>query len=128
MGKKGKKAAAAPAVETRPVAQRGTEYEAQKLTGARAQRGNLPGGAPRFTYEVLWKGGAKTYEPADCLVGWEAEMANAKVDEAARLRALAPQINPFAEAQKQRIVLLFWATSTVLTTLTTLAVVNSKQR
>ena len=68
------------------------------------------------------------YEPADCLVGWEAEMANAKVDEAARLRALAPQINPFAEAQKQRIVLLFWATSTVLTTLTTLAVVNSKQR
>jgi len=55
-------------------------------------------------------------------------MANAKVDEAARLRALAPQINPFAEAQKQRIVLLFWATSTVLTTLTTLAVVNSKQR
>ena len=73
-----KRKAAAPAPkpppETRPVNERGMTWQAQKLTGKRAQRGNLPGGAPRWAYEVQWKGTAKTtYEPADCLVGWEAD-------------------------------------------------------
>ena len=58
-------------VDDRPVGARGAEYQAEKLTGARAQRGNLPGGAPRWVYEVKWKGihVKNTYEPADCLVG-----------------------------------------------------------
>ena len=51
-----KRNAAAPAPkpppETRPVNERGMTWQAQKLTGKRAQRGNLPGGAPRWTYEV----------------------------------------------------------------------------
>jgi len=62
--------------------------------------GNLPGGAPRFVYEVLWQGGAKTYEPADCLVSWGKEMK--AVDEACGVRALMPQINPAAEARRAR--------------------------
>ena len=35
--------------DTRPVNQRGQEWQAQKLTGNRAQKGNLPGGAPRWS-------------------------------------------------------------------------------
>eukprot|EP00966_Prymnesium_polylepis_P196636 4556551-Prymnesium_polylepis.1 len=64
------------APDARPVNQRGVLWQAEKLTGNRAQRGNLPGGAPRWTYEVKWKGAHKaaTYEPPDCLVGWEADM------------------------------------------------------
>jgi hypothetical protein len=36
-----------PANDARAVNERGIEYEAEKLTGSRAQRGNLPGGEPR---------------------------------------------------------------------------------
>ena len=94
-------AAGNPAADTRPnINQRGQTWQAVKLTGNRAQRGNLPGGAPRFVYEVLWQGGAKTYEPADCLVSWGKEMK--AVDEACGVRALMPQINPAAEARRAR--------------------------
>ena len=48
----------------------------------------------------LWQGGAKTHEPADCLVSWGKEMK--AVDEACGIRALMPQINPAAEAQRAR--------------------------
>ena len=40
-------APARPAPEARPVAQRGLTWQAEKLTGKRGQRGNLPGGGPR---------------------------------------------------------------------------------
>ena len=76
MAPKRKARALAPAPpETRAVNARGQEFQAEKLTGSRAQRGNLPGGAPRWTYEVKWKGDKwknTTFEPASCLVGWEA--------------------------------------------------------
>ena len=100
-------AAGKPAADTRPIKyqphnhQRGQTWQAVKLTGNRAQRGNSPGaGAPRFVYEVLWQGGAKTYEPADCLVSWGKEMK--AVDEACGVRALMPQINPAADARRAR--------------------------
>ena len=41
-----------------------------------------------------------TYEPAACLVGWEAEMK--KVDKKYSIAALLPQINPVVEATKAR--------------------------
>ena len=75
---KGKRRVASAIPDARPVNARGQEFQAEKLTGNRAQRGNLPGGAPRWVYEVKWKGHHKpTYEPAACLVGWEAEMGAA---------------------------------------------------
>lgn len=49
-------------------------------TGKRAQSGKLPGGGPRYTYEVVWKDGPdgtkynNTFEPADCLVEFVADM------------------------------------------------------
>ena len=42
--------------KTRAVNARGQEWQAEKLLGNRAQNGSLPGGAPRWTYEVKWKG------------------------------------------------------------------------
>jgi len=101
MGKKGKGAAPPTAPpETRTIFNRGEQYQAEMLTGNRAQKGNLPGGAPRWTYEVKWVGGAKTYEPATCLVGWEAEMK--KVDDKYSIAALLPKVSPAAEALKAR--------------------------
>jgi hypothetical protein len=47
MGKKGK--GAAPPPDTRTIFNRGEQYQAEMLTGNRAQKGNLPGGAPRWT-------------------------------------------------------------------------------
>lgn len=99
MGKR-KAPAKKPQPDARPVNQRGLTWQAKSLTGNRAQRGNLPGGAPRWTYEVLWSSNEKTYEPADCLVGWEADMK--RVDDACALRALAPRVNVAAQAQKAR--------------------------
>ena len=86
----------------------GKEWQAEKRTGARAQKGNKPGGAPRWTYEVKWKGNdpktkkawPTTFEPPECLVGWGKEMK--EVDEACERRALQAPINPFVEAQKAR--------------------------
>ena len=50
---------------------------------------------------MKWKGTHRnTYEPADCLIGWEAEMQ--KVDEECERHALLPKINPAVEAQKAR--------------------------
>ena len=103
MGKR-KQPAPKAAPDARPVNQRGLCFEAEKLTGNRAQSGNLPGGAPRYTYEIKWKGNHKsTYEPAACLIGWEAEMK--KVDEDCAARNLLPQVKPVAEAQKAREML-----------------------
>ena len=48
---------------------------------------------------MKWKGTHRnTYEPADCLIGWEAEMQ--KVDEECERCELLPKINPAVEAQK----------------------------
>ena len=48
-----------------------------------------------WVYEVVWKGNHKnTFEPASCLVGWEAEMKN--VDEKCSIAALLPVIKPAA--------------------------------
>ena len=72
-----------------------------KLTGKRAQRGNLRGGAPCWTYEVVWHGNhSNTWEPAACLIGWEKEMK--KIDESCGLARLLPIINPAVEAQRAR--------------------------
>eukprot|EP00966_Prymnesium_polylepis_P095928 2222449-Prymnesium_polylepis.1 len=101
MAKKKGAPPAKPAADSRPVNQRGVLWQAEKLTGNRAQRGNLPGGTPRWTYEVKWKGAHNnTYEPADCLVGWEADMQ--EVDAECTRRALLPKVNPLVEAQKRR--------------------------
>jgi hypothetical protein len=83
------------------IKDRGKEWDAERLTGKRAQSGKLPGGGPRFTYEVMWKvtGGnkwANTFEPADCLIGWEAEMK--KVDEDITRRATQTFLKPVKEA------------------------------
>ena len=75
-GSKRKASAPAPA----PAAERRKEWEALRLTGKRAQSGKLPGGGPRYTYEVVWKDGPNgtkynnTFEPADCLVEFVADM------------------------------------------------------
>ena len=95
-------------MDNRPVNQRGQEHQAEKLTGNRAQKGNLAGGAPRWTYEVKWAGNdpktkkpwKTTWEPASCLIGWEKEMK--EVDKLAVQKALLPTINPFTEALKAR--------------------------
>ena len=87
--------------DTRNVCARGEEWQAEKLTGNRGQKGNLPGGAPRWTYEVVWKGSYKnTYEPAGCLVGWEKEMK--AIDDRYSVQALLPRVSPAAEALKVR--------------------------
>ena len=62
----------------KPVDQRGKEWQAERLTGARAQRGIDAAGRPRYVYEVKWAGVdpktkepfKNTYEPAACLIGW----------------------------------------------------------
>ena len=62
-----------PAETRAPSTGRGKEYQAEKLTGNRAQAGNLHGGKPRWTYEVKWAGShiKNTYEPASYLIGWD---------------------------------------------------------
>ena len=52
----GQKKKPLPPVAAKPVHERGAEHQAEKLTGARAQRGMLPTGQPRFVYEVKWAG------------------------------------------------------------------------
>ena len=85
----------------RSVHERGQEWQAEKLTGARAQKGNLPGGTPRWTYEVQWKGAfPNTWEPATNLIGWEKEMK--VIDEKVAITRLLPKVNPAAEALKAR--------------------------
>ena len=102
--------APAPAAP-KPVNQRGKEWAAERLTGKRAQSGKLPGGGPRYTYEVVWKvtGGKKwanTWEPADCLIGWEAEMSEVdkKIVENAQQAPLrlAAQANAVREAAAKK--------------------------
>ena len=103
-----KKRATAPAARPAPTAPAAVvarkEYEAEKLTGKRAQKGGRSGTVV-YTYEVQWKngpGGKKydcSFEPPDCLVGWEAEMK--KVDDAVLLRAKQTFLKP---VQVQRAV------------------------
>ena len=69
------------------------EYEAESLTGKRAQRGQV------YTYEVKWKpkGGkqfANSFEPPTCLIGWEKEMK--KVDKDIEDRATQAFFKPVA--------------------------------
>lgn len=51
------KKAATPATppDARPINARGAEWEAEKLTGNRAQRGSLPGGAPIWVMTLYRK-------------------------------------------------------------------------
>jgi hypothetical protein len=101
MPNKKKQSTPPPPPDTRNVNARGAEWQAEKLTGNRAQRGNLPGGQPKWTYEVQWRGAWKnTYEPASCLVGWEKEMH--EIDQKLAMAALLPKVNPAAEALKAR--------------------------
>ena len=55
MGKSSRQPAKPKQPDARHVNQRGQEWQAVKLTGKRAQRGNLRGGAPCWTYEVVWQ-------------------------------------------------------------------------
>ena len=79
-GNKRKARPPAPSVEkTSAVNTRGEEWQAERLTGKRAQAGRQPSGLPRFSYEVRWKDTGddvwpNTFEKADNLVGWEKEM------------------------------------------------------
>ena len=89
------------AEDARPINRRGQEWEAETLTGNRAQRGNLPNGHPRWVYEVQWKGNhPNTFEPAANLINWEQEMR--EVDDAYHRSSLLPRINPAVEAQRTR--------------------------
>ena len=97
MAKKSKKPPPPPPPPPKPVHERGAEYQAEKLMGARAQRGILPTGKPRYVYEVKWAGidpknkrpWPNSYEPAACLIGWEAQMK--AVDAAIEAQQNAPQ-------------------------------------
>ena len=88
--KKRQRKTAAPATAVAPAVAARKEWEAEKLTGKRAQKGGK-GGFVTFTYEVQWKNGpggkkySNSFEPPECLIGWEAEMK--KVDEQVAARA-----------------------------------------
>ena len=91
MGKSGKRAAPAQ----RPAAEARKEYEAEGLTGKRAQ--NRQG----YTYEVKWKNGPggkvwpNSFQPPENLIGWEAEMK--KVDYDIARRSTQAFLKPVAE-------------------------------
>ena len=92
-GRKKRTAAHGKAVRVSPDnAGPSTTYQVEKLTGVRAQAGKLPNDAPRWTYEVNWKGHNKTtFEPATNLVNHTKEMA--AIDEKYKEKANAPEIN-----------------------------------
>ena len=72
MARKKKQRASAPAPA---AATNRKEFDAEKLVGTRAVKGKKGNGEPNYVYEVQWKGAHKnTWEPAECLVGWEEEM------------------------------------------------------
>ena len=108
MAKKKAVAAPAPRPAPKPINQRGAEYQAEKLTGNRAVQGKLPTGGPRYVYEVKWAGinpATKkswpcSFEPAGCLIGWEAKMK--AVDAAIESKKNGPQLNPVKEALAAR--------------------------
>ena len=61
---KAKQRPAATAPEEQQTDQhRGETWQAVKLTGARAQKGKLASGAPRYTYEVEWSGADQNGRP-----------------------------------------------------------------
>ena len=103
--KKRPKTAAAPAAAAAAAAaaERRTEYKAEKLTGKRAQKRGREGTIV-YTYEVQWKDGppagkkwSNTFEPAECLIGWEAEMK--KVDEQIAARSAQSFLKPLQVAR-----------------------------
>ena len=55
-----------PAPAPTPISQRGAEWQAERLTGARAIQGKLPNGEPRFVYEVKWTGEQRRVELLAC--------------------------------------------------------------
>ena len=67
MTKKRKAAAPAPAADTRPVSQRGTLWQPEKLRHpARVHKRATCPAVHRWTYEVKWKGAHRNiYEPAE---------------------------------------------------------------
>jgi hypothetical protein len=103
---KAKAAASVPA--EKPVDQRGKEYNAERLTGNRIQKGIDGAGRPRYLYEVKWAGcdpktqqpWKNTFEPPTCLIGWEEQMK--RVDEAIQAKINEPQLNPAKKAQEER--------------------------
>ena len=108
MAPKKKQKAPAPDKADRPVDQRGEDYKAECLTGNRAQKGIDGAGRPRYVYEVKWAGvdpstkqqWKNTFEPANCLIGWEQQMR--RVDEAIEAMVREPQINPAKKALEDR--------------------------
>ena len=101
--KKRQRKTAAPAPAVAPAVAARTEWEAEKLTGKRAQKG---GKSVTFTYEVQWKHGpggkkyANSFEPAECLVGWEAEMK--KIDEQVAARSQQTYLKPIQVSRAVR--------------------------
>ena len=95
--KKKPKPAAAPAPAPAPAVAARTEYQAEKLTGKRAQKGGR-GGTVVYTYEVQWENGpggktyANSFEPPECLVGWEADMK--RIDEQCVARTKQAYLKP----------------------------------
>lgn len=99
MGKKGK-GAARPMVtppETRTIFNRGEQYQAEMLTGNRAQKGNLPGGAPRF--KKLTFEGDTMIKPAARrdAIKWMSEEYNAKYKGKAAPLSHPPLVPPLAD-------------------------------
>ena len=103
-GKKRKAAAAAAAAASAPVQPAArVDHQAERLTGKRAQKRGREGTVV-YTYEVQWKDGPpagkkwqNTFEPAECLVGWEAEMK--KVDEQIVARSQQAFLKPVQVAR-----------------------------
>ena len=62
-GKAKQRPAATAQEDNRPINARGETWQAVKLTGARAQKGKLASGAPRYTYEVEWSGADQNGRP-----------------------------------------------------------------
>ena len=62
------KAKAPAAPKAKPVHQRGQQWQAEKLTGRRAQRGIDGAGRPRYVYEVKWADDPKAYIYCDIYI------------------------------------------------------------
>lgn len=110
---KRKAAAKAPASNAAGKQPASKEYQAEKLTGKRMQKGmhratiDNPKGTPKYFYEVKWAGTdgkgqpwENTFEPADKLVGWEEEMK--AVDAALERQQTEPQNNPVRRKREER--------------------------
>jgi hypothetical protein len=108
--KKKQRKTAAPAPAAAPAVAARKEWEAEKLTGKRAQKGGK-NGTVVYTYEVQWKTGpggknwSNTFEPPECLVGWEPQMkeVDAQVIARAQQSFLKPiQVKRAVQEQQAR--------------------------